>query len=56
MVDRRALLSDLQRLLPKLDADLRIRASDTPPSTTASQTGPRRVLLIGMGSSERFSV
>ncbi len=30
MVDRRALLSDLQRLLPKLDADLRIRASDTP--------------------------
>lgn len=30
MIDRVALLSDLQRLLPKLEADLRARASDTP--------------------------
>jgi hypothetical protein len=30
MIDRVALLKDLQRLLPKLEADLRARASDTP--------------------------
>ena len=30
MIERRALLTALQRLLAKLEADLRIRASDTP--------------------------
>jgi hypothetical protein len=30
MIDRAALISDLQRLLTKLEADLRTRASDTP--------------------------
>ena len=30
MIDRATLLQDLQRLLPKLEADLRARASDTP--------------------------